>query len=47
VTIHRSSNHTWSSAAPEGKALRISSTLDPRKEVVLVDFLHANAYNFA
>jgi hypothetical protein len=30
-------------SCPEGKALRISSTLDPRKEVVLVHFLHANA----
>jgi hypothetical protein len=30
-------------AAPEGKALRVSSTLDPKEEVVLVDFLHVNA----
>jgi hypothetical protein len=29
-------------AAPEGKALRASSTLDRKKEVVLVDFLRAN-----
>jgi hypothetical protein len=34
-------------AAPEGKALRVSSTLDPKLEVVLVDFLHANADIFA
>jgi hypothetical protein len=34
-------------AAPEGKALRVSSTLDPKWEVVLVDFLHANADIFA
>jgi hypothetical protein len=30
-------------AAPEGKALMVSSTPDPKKEVVLVDFLCANA----
>jgi hypothetical protein len=30
-------------AAPEGKALMVSSTLDPKKEVVLIDFLCANA----
>jgi hypothetical protein len=34
-------------AAPEGKALRVSSTLDPKQEVVLVDFLRANADFFA
>jgi hypothetical protein len=34
-------------AAPEGKALRVSSTLDPKQEVVLVDFLRANADIFA
>jgi hypothetical protein len=30
-------------AAPEGKVLRVSSTFDPKKEVVLINFLHANA----
>jgi hypothetical protein len=34
-------------AALEGKALRVSSTLDPKQEVVLVDFLRANADIFA
>jgi hypothetical protein len=34
-------------AAPKGKALRVSSTLDPKLEVVLIDFLHANADIFA
>jgi hypothetical protein len=34
-------------AALEGKALRVSSTLDPKKEVVLVDFLRANTDIFA
>jgi hypothetical protein len=34
-------------AAPEGKALRASSTLDPKYEVVLVDFLRTNADIFA
>jgi hypothetical protein len=34
-------------AAPEGKALRVSSTLDPKYEVVLVDFLRANVDIFA
>jgi hypothetical protein len=34
-------------AAPEGKALRAKSTLDPKQEVVLVDFLRANADIFA
>ena len=29
--------------ASEGKALRISSSLDPKFEAVLIDFLHANA----
>jgi hypothetical protein len=33
--------------APEGKVLRVSSTLDPKYEVVLVDFLRANADIFA
>jgi hypothetical protein len=33
--------------APEGKALRVSSTLDPKWEVVLVDFLRANTDIFA
>jgi hypothetical protein len=35
------------SAAHEGKVLRVSSTLDPKQEVVLVDFLLANANIFA
>jgi hypothetical protein len=34
-------------ATPEGKALRVSSTVDPKFEVVLVDFLRANADIFA
>jgi hypothetical protein len=34
-------------AAPEGKALRVSSTLDPKYEMVLVDFLRANVDIFA
>jgi hypothetical protein len=34
-------------AAPEGKVLRVSSTLDPKQEVVLIDFLRANADIFA
>jgi hypothetical protein len=34
-------------AAPEGKVFRVSSTLDPKQEVVLVDFLRANADIFA
>jgi hypothetical protein len=34
-------------AVPEGKVLRVSSTLDPKEEVVLVDFLRANADIFA
>jgi hypothetical protein len=34
-------------AAPEGKALRVSSSFDPKQEVVLVDFLRANADIFA
>jgi hypothetical protein len=34
-------------AAAEGKVLRVSSTLDPKKKVVLVDFLCANADIFA
>jgi hypothetical protein len=34
-------------SAPEGKALRVSSTLYPKQEVVLVDFLRANADIFA
>jgi hypothetical protein len=34
-------------AAPEGKALRVSSTLNLKMEVVLVDFLHANADIFS
>jgi hypothetical protein len=34
-------------AAPEGKVLRVSSTLDPKYEVVLVNFLRANADIFA
>jgi hypothetical protein len=33
--------------APEGKALRVSSTFDQKYEVVLVDFLRANANIFA
>jgi hypothetical protein len=33
--------------APEGKALRISSTLNPKLEVVLIDFLHTNTDIFA
>jgi hypothetical protein len=33
--------------APEGKTLSASSTLDPKWEVLLVDFLHANADIFA
>jgi hypothetical protein len=32
---------------PKGKALSISATLDPKKETVLVDFLHANIDIFA
>jgi hypothetical protein len=34
-------------AAPEGKVLRVSSTLDPKKEVVLIDFRRANVDIFA
>jgi hypothetical protein len=34
-------------AAPKGKVLRVSSTLDPKLEVVLVDILRANADIFA
>jgi hypothetical protein len=34
-------------AATEGKALKVSSTLNPKQEVVLVDFLRANADIFA
>jgi hypothetical protein len=34
-------------AAPKGKALRVSSTFDPKYEVVLVDFLRTNADIFA
>jgi hypothetical protein len=34
-------------AAPEVKTLRVSSTLDPKLEVVSVDFLRANADIFA
>jgi hypothetical protein len=34
-------------AAPEGKVFRVSSTLDPKQEVVLIDFLRANADIFA
>jgi hypothetical protein len=30
-------------ATPKGKVLRVSCTLDPKSEVVLVDFLRANA----
>jgi hypothetical protein len=33
--------------ALEGKVLRVSSTLDPKQEVVFVDFLRANADIFA
>jgi hypothetical protein len=33
--------------APEGKALRVTSTLDQKYEVVLVDFLRANTDIFA
>jgi hypothetical protein len=33
--------------SPDGKVLKVSATLDPKYEAVLVDFLHANADIFA